>query len=79
LSHFYWDEVLQKESADWGKATARTAFPLAMVRKSKRKLFQTQFIIKSKHAIEGYPAASHGHLEPLISLLSDQMKGTEVS
>ena len=52
LSHFYWNEKLQKETFG-GRTTARRVFPLAMVRTSKRKLFQTQFISMSKHAIEG--------------------------
>jgi len=39
LSHFYWDEVLQEESADRGKATARTAFPLFIAKTSRRRLY----------------------------------------
>jgi len=41
-------------------------------------MFQSQFIIKSKHAIEDYPAASHGDLEPFRQELSDQMTGVEL-
>ena len=77
LSHFYWNEKLQKETFG-GRTTARTVFPLAMVRTSKRKLFQTQFISMSKHSIEERTATFNGDLEPLVAELSDQRTGTEL-
>ncbi|HUT71706.1 MAG TPA: hypothetical protein VMW89_13615, partial [Desulfatiglandales bacterium] len=42
------------------------------------RIFQSQFIIKSKHSIEHHRAALNGDLEPLIAELSDQMTGAEI-